>query len=502
MKIIQTHINPIVFAILASVLLFSACTTKETPLRQQEIKDINDLKGCSFAIITGSIQDLYLSQNGLDEHVLHLSTPADVLTALESGVADYTFVAAEQFVNTDIESRGIELVLPTEIGGNLAVAFNKEETELCQAYNAFLKELRASGELDRIFARWMTPGIDTVTMPDIPQPQGKPIIIATIGGNMPYSFIKDDHWAGIDIEMMQRFGQYVGRPVKFEMYDFSAIIATIATHKAQAAVAGIAATEERAQKVLFSDAYHRANCAFFGRKIQSEVTKLTFQQRIVNGFHNNFIQEQRWRLLLKGLWATIVITILSLFFGTILGGVLCFMRMRQNRILRGFAKAYINLMRGIPILVILMLIFYVVFASTNIPGTVTAIIAFTLNLAAYLSEMFRSGIESIDKGQTEAGLSLGFSKVKTFWYIVLPQAVKHIIPVYKGEAISLLKSTSIVGYIAIQDLTKASDIIRSRTFDAFYPLIAVSIIYLLLALLLGLLLDRIFKSTIKQENAH
>lgn len=111
--------------------------------------------------------------------------------------------------------------------------------------------------------------------------------------------------------------------------------------------------------------------------------------------------------------------------------------------------------------------------------------------------MFRTGINSVDPGQTEAGRAMGFSKVKTFLLIVVPQAVKQILPVYKGEAISLIKNTSIVGYIAIQDLTKVSDIIRSRTFDAFFPLIVISIIYLILAWLLGLLLDYLHKKSLK-----
>ena len=135
---------------------------------------------------------------------------------------------------------------------------------------------------------------------------------------------------------------------------------------------------------------------------------------------------------------------------------------------------YISVLRGTPVLVLLMLIFYVVFASVNINPVLAATVAFGMNFAAYVAEIFRTGIEGIDKGQTEAGIAMGFSKTKTFLYIVLPQTVRRILPVYKGEFISLVKMTSIVGYIAVQDLTKASDIIRSRTFDAFFPLVMVA----------------------------
>ncbi len=116
-----------------------------------------------------------------------------------------------------------------------------------------------------------------------------------------------------------------------------------------------------------------------------------------------------------------------------------------------------------------MLIFYVIFASVNIQPVLVAVIAFGMNFAAYVSEMFRTSILSIDKGQWEAGIASGFSKFQTFLYIILPQAVNRVLPVYKGEFISMVKMTSVVGYIAVQDLTKAGDIIRSRTFDAFFP---------------------------------
>jgi len=159
------------------------------------------------------------------------------------------------------------------------------------------------------------------------------------------------------------------------------------------------------------------------------------------------------------------------------------------------ARVFIGIVRGTPLLVLLMLIFYVVFASVNVDPLVVAIIAFGLNFAAYSAEIFRGGVESIDRGQTEAGLSMGFGRVATFVHIVLPQTVRRILPVYRGEFISLVKMTSIVGYIAVQDLTKASDIIRSRTFDAFFPLVLVAVLYFLIAWVLMLVLDHFERTT-------
>ena len=224
-------------------------------------------------------------------------------------------------------------------------------------------------------------------------------------------------------------------------------------------------------------------------------------QGIADAFTQNIIAEDRYKLILEGLQATVSITFFAAIFGTILGGAVCWMRMSRRRWLQNIAKAYIDIMRGTPVLVLLMIMYYIVLAPANTSGLVVAIITFAMNSSAYICEMLRSGIQSIDRGQTEAGLSLGLTKRQTFLNIVLPQAVRKILPVYQGELISLLKSTSIVGYIAVLDMTKASDIIRSRTFDAFFPLIIVAILYFLLAWIIGLLLQVLSRSKRKAYNA-
>ena len=193
-------------------------------------------------------------------------------------------------------------------------------------------------------------------------------------------------------------------------------------------------------------------------------------------------------MILDGLQVTLLITLCAVVLGTLLGGLVCWMRMNHRAWLRQTAKLYIDLMRGTPVLVLLMLMYYVVMAPLDATGIVVAIVTFGMNTAAYISEMLRTTIQGIDHGQTEAGLALGFTQRQTFFRIVLPQVIKAVIPVYQGEVISLLKGTSIVGYIAVNDMTRASDLIRSRTFDAFFPLIVTAIIYFFMAWLIGVLL--------------
>ncbi len=209
---------------------------------------------------------------------------------------------------------------------------------------------------------------------------------------------------------------------------------------------------------------------------------------IAESFTNNLITEDRYRMILDGLQVTLLITVCAALLGTLLGGLVCWMRMSRRKWVSTTAKVYIDIMRGTPVLVLLMLMYYVVMAPVNATGIVVAIVTFALNTAAYVSEMLRTAIEGIDRGQTEAGLALGYTPRQTFLRIVLPQVVKAVMPVYQGEVISLLKGTSIVGYIAVADMTRASDLIRSRTFDAFFPLIVTAIIYFIMAWLIGLLL--------------
>ena len=210
---------------------------------------------------------------------------------------------------------------------------------------------------------------------------------------------------------------------------------------------------------------------------------------LFDSFYNNLIVEDRYRMILDGLQVTLLITLCAAVLGTLLGGLVCWMRMSRWKWLQQAARVYIDLMRGTPVLVLLMLMYYVVMAPLDATGIVVAVVTFAMNTAAYISEMLRTTIQGIDRGQTEAGLALGFTPRQTFLKIVLPQVVRAVMPVYQGEIISLLKGTSIVGYIAVADMTRASDLIRSRTFDAFFPLIVTAVIYFVMAWLIGLLLQ-------------
>ena len=219
--------------------------------------------------------------------------------------------------------------------------------------------------------------------------------------------------------------------------------------------------------------------------------------------YNNFIKDERWRYLTDGLQVTLEVTFFSVLIGIVIGFLVAVVRSTYDKtgklkLLNAICKVYLTVIRGTPVLVQLMIIYFVVFGSVNISKVIVAVISFGINSGAYVAEIFRSGIMSIDQGQFEAGRSLGFNYVQTMFYIVMPQAFKNVLPALGNEFIVLLKETSVSGYIALQDLTKGGDIIRSRTYDAFMPLIAVALIYLVMVLvfsrLVGLLERRLRNS--------
>lgn len=204
-------------------------------------------------------------------------------------------------------------------------------------------------------------------------------------------------------------------------------------------------------------------------------------------FYLNFIKDNRWHYITDGLKVTLQVTFVALIIGVLLGFIVAIVRSTYDKtgkmkVLNFICNIYITVIRGTPVVVQLLIIYFVVFGSVDVSKTLVAMMAFGLNSGAYVAEIFRSGIMAVDNGQFEAGRSLGFNYRQTMLYIVMPQAFKNVLPALGNEFIVLLKETSVAGYIALQDLTKGGDIIRSRTYDAFMPLIAVALIYLVMVM--------------------
>jgi His/Glu/Gln/Arg/opine family amino acid ABC transporter permease subunit len=444
-----------------------------------------DLKDKKIGVLLGSAHDTYAIKTYPNAKVLHYGTAADIVLAVKTGKVDAALYDEVPLRGMLRQDPSLGIVGESLFSFSVGAGFNKSSDELRQSFNRFLAEIRQKGIYADMVSRWIDKR--EARIPEIALPRtGGVIVVGISSGEAPFAFVENNELLGFDIELARRFAAFLGKDVKFSDMEFGGLIAAVASNKVDLIAASIYITEERMKQINFSDPYMemgnrvfalKSNIAAYDAQSPAEHATGSFLESVANSFRSNILAENRYLLIWDGLKTTVMISILATVFGTLLGALVCFMRMSRLRLLNDPAKAYISILRGTPVLVLLMLIFYVVFASVNINPVLVAVIAFGMNFAAYVSEIFRTGIEGVDKGQSEAGIAMGFSRVQTFLHIVLPQTVRRILPVYKGEFISLVKMTSIVGYIAVHDLTKASDIIRSRTFDAFFPLIMVALMY-------------------------
>lgn len=217
-------------------------------------------------------------------------------------------------------------------------------------------------------------------------------------------------------------------------------------------------------------------------------------------FYLNFIQDNRWKYITNGLQTTFTVTIFAAILGVVLGFVVALIRSTADksgsrsvvlRILNWICKLYLTVIRGTPAMIQLLIMYYIVFTSPNVSKQFVAILTFGINSGAYVAEIVRSGIMSIDQGQFEAGRSLGFSYPQTMWYIISPQAFKNVLPALANEVITLLKETSICGYIALTDITHGANTIRSQTYEPLLPLLGAAAIYLAVVTILTMLVGRL-----------
>ena len=215
-------------------------------------------------------------------------------------------------------------------------------------------------------------------------------------------------------------------------------------------------------------------------------------QDFVSKFTLNFIKEDRWKFILRGLGVTIEITIFALIIGIVIGLLVALVKTTYEntgklKIANAITNVYLTIIRGTPVVVQLLIVYFVVFSTIRVDKVVAAVLTFGINSGAYQAEIFRAGIQSIPRGQFEAGRSLGFSYPQTMINIIMPQVIKNVLPTLANEFIVLMKETSVASYIALDDLTKAGDVIRSKTYSAMMPFLAVALLYLIMVMLFSYL---------------
>ena len=477
-------------------------------VRDDDVGDDGDVRSRPFSYyaengkigaITGGLYEVEILRRFPDAEVLQFNAQPDLAVALSEGKIDaFTcpVSSAEDFMAEDDSLTYLNEVF-MEIPYGFAFRKADGKNELRDQLNEYLAKIHSDGTYDEIVDIWFGSDESRKTV-DIPAEGSRVLRYITASTMQPYSYIKDGGNAGLEIDIIARFCKEYGYGLTIDNADFGSLIAGVSSGTYDLASGTIMITEERAQSVDFSDVYYTTNAVAVVRKESSDAAadtanKTRFIDDIKLSFEKNFIREDRYKLILEGIGTTCFMTVMSALFGSLLAFLICMFRRTGSRLANVISNIYVKLLQGTPMVVLLMILYYIIFGRSGIPAVWVAVIGFTLNFGAYVSEIMRSGIESIDGGQREAALALGYNENQTFFKFIFPQAAVRFLPVYNGEVISLLKSTSIVGYIAIQDLTKMSDIIRSRTYEAFFPLIVTAIIYFILAWILSLILKFVLK---------
>ncbi len=453
-----------------------------------------------IGVLTGGLYEVMIKERFPDADLYQYNNQPDMAVALSSGIIDaFTCPesSAKDFIKADPTLTYLKEVFTTIPYG---FAFEKSEDKeyLRDQMNEFLKKIHDDGTYDKIVSVWFgnDESAKTVDFSGLTGENGT-IRYMTAPTMQPFSYISNGANAGLEIDLAVRFCREYGYDITFDNGEFASLIPGITSGMYDIASGTIMITEERAKSVNFSEPYYITNAVAVVKKENTDNTPdavNSFFSSIASSFEKNFIRENRWQLILEGIGTTCIITVMSALAGTVLAFLICMFRRTGSRLANVISNIYVKLLQGTPMVVLLMILYYVILGKSGLSAVWVAVVGFSLNFGAYASEIMRSGIESIDGGQREAALALGYSENQTFFRFIFPQAVVRFLPVYNGEIISLLKSTSIVGYIAIQDLTKMSDIIRSRTYEAFFPLIVTAIIYFILAWIISMILKLILKA--------
>ena len=472
-----------------------AALRTQTPPQDDNYTSLEELRRKRIGIPSGTNFDLLIRNAFPDVQLFYYNNQSDLLAALTAGKID-AFPSDEPVIRYIINQGYTGIAYITEYIESFDFAYcfskNDEGERLCAEFSEFISSLQSGGKLSELSEKWFSMDESAKQIPDyreFPSSKGT-LIMATDGDYPPFEYIRDGEVVGYDVDIAAQFCEAYGYGLQIKIMNLDAVLPAVQSGKCDFVGSALAITPERAESVLFSTPNYSGGVVLVVRSDGGNQAS-SFLSGIKSSFEKTFIRENRWRLFLEGIANTLLITVLSLLCGTVLGFGVFMLCRNGNRLANGITRFSLWLLQGTPVVVLLMILFYIIFGKIAISGIAVAAIGFTLTFGASVFSLLKMGVGAVDRGQYEAAYALGYSNRRTFFTIILPQALPHVLSAYKGEIVSLIKATSIVGYIAVQDLTKMGDLVRSRTYEAFFPLIAVTVIYFLLEALLGFAVGRI-----------
>lgn len=463
---------------------------------------LGGFENASIGILTGSVYDTYAKEHFPEAKREYYSSMSDMIVALEQEKID-GYLSENTYVTAAIwEGAKIQALDETIDQTRAGFIFRKspESAPLREEMNAFIRTATENGVLDELKKKWFG-NAEPGDHPDFDSLTGEKgtLRVAVSPDLKPLSYIKDGELSGYEMEILYLFAKEYGYKLDMSYMTFDAILPGVTTGKYDIGTGAVTITEERAQSLDFSESYLAVDVVMVVKAEPEVAAEPGFWDEMKEDFNKTFIREDRWKLIAEGIGITMLISLCAIAAGSLLGFGLYMLSRSDIKVVltltRTVAQIYSRIIAGTPTVVVLMILFYVVFGKVrDMSGVVVAIIGFTLTFGSFVYEHMSVSVGSIDRGQTEAAYALGYTKNKAFFRVVFPQAMSIFLPSYCGQAVELIKATAVVGYIAVNDLTKMGDIIRSNTYEAFFPLIATAVIYFVLtwalAALLGLVKRR------------
>lgn len=468
-----------------------AIMVRDTGEAEPEFTSFSELNGKRVSMLSGApFEDLVKSKIPSPGELTYFSNMPDMLLALKSDKTDA--ILTNSAISALAVSRNPDLKqFPENLkDGVFGFALKKGNPEREKWQEAF--ERIPEEKIKEAWKKWTGADDSKKIMPeqDWPGLNGT-VEVAACDTVEPMSYVGEGgEIVGFDNEVILMMAKELDVHVNFNGMEFSSILASVQSGKALIGTGSIIVTDERKESVDFIE-YYPAAFVFDVRAAEGKHSGRAFLRSLSSSLEKNFVRESRWRLFLGGFLTTFIITLLSALFGTALGFILIFICKDGNPVANRITGFCLWIVQGMPIVVLLMILYYIVFGKMDVSGMIVSVICFTLVFGAGIFGLLKLSINTIDRGQYEAAYALGYSVNGTFFKIILPQALPHVMDAYKGEIVGLIKATAIVGYIAVQDLTKVGDIIRGRTYEAFFPLIAVAVIYFLMEGLFGSAVDLI-----------
>ena len=453
--------------------------------------DFSDLSGKTVSMLTGAPFEELVSGKVPDVgRFTYFNNVPDMLLALKTGKTHAVLLNNALALLAVNRNPDLALFPQSLQDGVFGFAFAKgspERDAWQEAYTRIPEEQKQA-----VWEKWTGSDESAKVLPAQDWPGSNGTVQAAVCDTLePMCYLGEGgELIGFDIEMILLTAKELDVHVEFTGMDFSAILSYVQAGKALIGAGSIIVTEERSQAVDFVE-YYPAAFVLITRSGQETSENASFWDSVWTSFEKTFIREDRWQLFLSGVGTTLAITVLSILFGTLLGFGVFMLCRNGNPVANALTRFFVWLVQGMPVVVLLMILYYIIFGKVAVSGMFVSVIGFTLVFGAAVYAMIKSGVATVDRGQAEAAWSLGYTDLRAFFRVILPQALPHFMPAYKAQIVALIKATAVVGYVAVQDLTKMGDIVRSRTYDAFFPLIAVAVIYFVLAAVLTHLVRKI-----------